>query len=93
MDNKQEGAELGCGIIPEYQNRGFMKEALLRVVNYGFEVMNLKTLDAYTEEKNMSSIKLLENCNFIEVDRVDDEGYFSERMYHMVVFRLKNAIQ
>lgn len=90
MDIKEESAELGYGIIPEYQNRGFMKEALLRVANYGFEVMKLKMLDAYTGEKNMNSIKLLESCNFIEVDRVNDEGYYSERIYHMIVFRLKN---
>lgn len=90
MDIEEESAELGYGIIPEYQNRGYMKEALLRVADYSFEVMNLKMLDAYTEEKNMSSIKLLESCKFIEVNKVEDEGYYSERMYHMIVFRLKN---
>lgn len=90
MDIEQESAELGYGIIPEYQNRGFMKEALSGVVNYGFSVMNLSALDAYTEEKNMSSIGLLESCRFIEVNRVDDKGFYSERIYHMIVFRLKN---
>ena len=67
-----------------------MKEALSGVVNYGFSVMNLSALDAYTEEKNMSSIGLLESCRFIEVNRVDDKGFYSERIYHMIVFRLKN---
>lgn len=90
MDIEEESAELGYGLVPEYQNRGLMKEALLRVANYGFEVMNLKTLDAYTEEKNRSSIKLLESCKFIEVNRVDDEGYYSERVFHMIVLSLKN---
>lgn len=90
MDIEEESAELGYGLVPEYQNRGLMKEALLRVANYGFEVMNLKTLDAYTEEKNMSSIGLLESCRFIEVNRVDDKGLYSERIYHLIVFRLKN---
>lgn len=39
-----------------------MSESLLSVVEYSFNVMNLKTLDAYTEEKNFKSIKLLEGC-------------------------------
>lgn len=90
MDIEQESAELGYGIIPEYQNRGFMKEALSRVVEYGFGVMKLSALDAYTEEKNTSSIRLLESCKFTETNRVDDEGYYSERIYHMIIFRLKN---
>jgi len=89
MDIEQVNAELGYGIIPEYQNRGFMKEALLRVVDYGFDVMNLKALDAYTEDKNINSIKLLESCNFVEVNRVDDVGCYSDKIYHMTVFQIK----
>ena len=66
-----------------------MKESLLSVVEYGFKVMNLKFLEAYTEEKNIKSIKLLENCNFTEINRVDDEGYYNKRIYHMVVYRIR----
>jgi ribosomal-protein-alanine N-acetyltransferase len=84
-------AELGYGIIPEYQNRGFMKEALLRVVDYGFDVMKLSALEAYTEEKNIRSNKLLQGCQFFEVKRVDEEGYYSNRIFHMIVYRRDNV--
>ena len=67
-----------------------MSESLLSVVNYGFKIMNLKHLDAYTEENNFKSIKLLDSCNFIKVNRIDDEGYYNKRIYHMVVYRLEN---
>lgn len=90
MDIKQASAELGYGIIPEYQNKGLMKEALLKVTDYGFDVMKLRALDAYTEENNLKSIKLLESCKFAEIKRVDDEGFYSEKIYHMIVFRLNN---
>lgn len=90
---EQKSAELGYGIVPGYQNKGLMKEALLSVVDYGFNVMNLSALEAYTEEKNIKSIKLLERCKFIEVNRVDDEGYYSDRIYHMVVYRLEKINQ
>ncbi len=60
--NIEQGiSELGYGIITDYQGKGLMKEVLLSVIKYGFEVMNLKALEAYTEENNHSSIKLLEN--------------------------------
>lgn len=68
-----------------------MKEALLAVVEYGFKDMKLKALEAYTEENNIKSIKLLDSCNFIEVNRVDDEGVFNKRVYHMIVYRLENS--
>jgi ribosomal-protein-alanine N-acetyltransferase len=92
INMEQDNGELGYGIIPNYQGKGLMKEALLSVIEYGFNVMNLKTLDAYTEERNVKSINLLEKCNFIEVSRVNDEGYFNDKIYHMIVFRLVSPI-
>ena len=91
INMEQMSGDLGYGIIPNYQGQGLMKEALLCAVKYGFSVMNLNSLDAYTEENNIKSIKLLERCNFTEINRVDDEGYFSNRVYHMVVYRLKKG--
>lgn len=90
FDSEQQSGELGYGIIPDYQGKGLMKEALLSVVKYGFDKLNLNAIDAYTEENNLRSTKLLEKCDFTEIKRVDDEGYFSNRIYHMVVYRLEN---
>jgi ribosomal-protein-alanine N-acetyltransferase len=91
INAEEKSAELGYGITPEYQGQGLMKEALLAVVEYGFKDMRLKALEAYTEENNIKSIKLLDSCNFIEVNRVDDEGFFNKRIYHMIVYRLENS--
>ncbi|MFL0247123.1 GNAT family N-acetyltransferase [Candidatus Clostridium stratigraminis] len=85
---EQKSAELGYGIIPEFQGRGFMKEALLSAVDYVFKVMNLDALEAYTEENNIKSIMLLKGCKFEEANRIDDKGYYSDKVYHMVVYRL-----
>lgn len=89
ISKKQESGELGYGIIPDFQGNGLMKESLLSVVEYGFNVMKLKALEAYTEEHNVKSIKLLKKCNFHEINRVYEEGYFSNKVYHMMVYRLE----
>jgi len=93
IDIEKGTAELGYGIIPLYQGKGLMKEALLEVVKYGFEVMNLTALDAYTEENNINSVNLLENCQFKKIHRVDDEGTHNKKIYHMIVYRLKNRMR
>lgn len=87
---EQGSAELGYGLIPDYQGKGLMKEALMEVVNFGFEGMKLDVLDGYTEENNTRSTQLLESCQFREVDRVDDAGYYHNRIYHMIVYRIEN---
>jgi ribosomal-protein-alanine N-acetyltransferase len=92
INMEQKSGELGYGIIPEFQGNGLMKEALLSVLKYGFDVMNLRCQEAYTEENNIRTIKLLEKCNFIEVNRVIEEGYFNNRVYRMVVYRLENKV-
>lgn len=55
---EQRSGEVGYEIIPDYQNKGLMKEALLSVVDFGFNVMNLRVLDAYTEENKMLPFKI-----------------------------------
>lgn len=91
INREKNSGELGYGIIPDYQGLGLMKESLLKVVEYGLKKMKLGMLDAYTEENNIKSIKLLEKCNFVEIDRVEDIGYYNERIYHMMIFRLEKS--
>lgn len=93
IDKEQGTAELGYGIIPDYQGKGLMKEALLIAVDYGFNAMKLKSLDAYTEENNISSNKLLDKCKFKIIDKVIDKGYCNDLNYNMVVYRLENTIE
>lgn len=91
LNLEEESAELGYGICPDYQGKGFMKEALLEAVKYGFDVMALKTLEAYTEIDNISSVKLLESCQFNEISRIEEKGYLNDRVYHMVVYQLEKS--
>lgn len=89
IDIQEKNGELGYGIIPDFQGMGLMKEALLSVIDFGFN--EFLELYAYTEEKNIKSIKLLEKCNFIEVDRKKEDGYYNKKVYNMVVYKLQNA--
>ena len=52
-------AETGYTLDPEFQGLGYMNEALVKVIDFGFNKMKLKTIEAYTHENNESSIKLL----------------------------------
>ncbi|WP_406243326.1 GNAT family N-acetyltransferase [Tissierella carlieri] len=90
INEEQKIGELGYGIMPDYQGQGLMKESLLSVIEYGFNIMNLEEILAYTEENNLKSINLLEKCKFVEINRVQEEGYLSSKVYNMVVYRLEN---
>lgn len=58
-------AEIGYMILPEFKNRGIVSEAILAVNNYGFDVMNLHSIEAVIDPANYSSEKVLIKNGFI----------------------------
>lgn len=79
--------ELGYGLFPKYRKQGYMKEALECVVDYGFEIIKLKTIEAYTNEMNMPSRVLLEDASFKYCKYVDEEGYSGKLIRMSVYYR------
>lgn len=67
--------ELGYVLLPDYQGKGIMKEALSAVIAYGFDVLQLHSLEANTNPGNIASHKLLERHGFVR------EAYFKENYY------------
>ena len=64
INMKFEKAEIGFELLPEYQGKGLMLEAAIKVVEYGFETMNLKSIEGEVDPQNTKSIKLMEKLNF-----------------------------
>lgn len=61
---EENRAEIGYELLPAFQGKGIMKEAMEKVLDFGFEVLQLATIDAWPESDNASSIKVLERCFF-----------------------------
>lgn len=57
-------AEIGYTLDATFHGMGYMSEALAMVLDFGFNTMQLKTVDAYTHEQNLASIQLLLKNNF-----------------------------
>lgn len=69
-------AELGYLLAPEYWGKGYMSEAMDAILRYGFEQMELHSIEAVVHPGNRASIKLLERFNFAR------EAYFNENHFH-----------
>jgi ribosomal-protein-alanine N-acetyltransferase len=67
-------AELGYELMPRFQKKGFMHEAVSRVIRHAFEQVSLDRIEAFTNRKNKNSIRLLEKNGFsLITDRTDAE--------------------
>jgi len=70
---EKDEAEIGYEMLPEYFGKGIMQEALLKVIEFGFETMELKTIMADTKADNLRSINLLEKCGFVDTGEAEGE--------------------
>ena len=68
-------AEIGYMIDSSFHGKGLMQEAISAVINYGFSIMKLHSVEANVNPDNLPSIKLLERNRFIR------EAYFKENYY------------
>lgn len=80
---EERKAEIGFGIYPQHQGKGYMDEVLKVGLNYGFETMNLERIEAYTHQQNKKSIHLLEKNGFVlkEVQPLDEANYIVFEAY------------
>jgi ribosomal-protein-alanine N-acetyltransferase len=57
-------AEIGYELLPDFQGKGLMQEALSAVINFGFQQVGLQVIEAYTRFENQHSISVLEKLHF-----------------------------
>jgi ribosomal-protein-alanine N-acetyltransferase len=69
-------AEAGYVLLPQFHGKGIMQEALTAVLDYGFNVMKLHSVEANVNPNNEASIKILERNKFLR------EAYFKENYYY-----------
>jgi ribosomal-protein-alanine N-acetyltransferase len=74
IEKEKDKAELGYEMLPEYFGKGIMREAMLEVIRFGFETMQLKTIVAETKENNLRSVNALQKCGFAQIGIAGD-GY------------------
>ncbi len=58
ISKEEDKAEIGYELLPHCQGKGIMQEAMAKVIDYGFNTMKLKTIEAYTHKENDPSSKL-----------------------------------
>lgn len=80
LDKDHHRAEIGYTLHPDHWKKGIMKEALLKVLDYGFTTMQLHSVEARIDPDNTASAGLLEATGFIR------EGYFKEDFLARGVF-------
>lgn len=67
-------AEIGYGVLEEYQRQGYATEAVRAVCRWAFRHSELKSLEAETDAGNAASQRVLEKCGFRANGSFGEEG-------------------
>lgn len=67
LEIKEAEAEMGWISNKEYWNNGYMSEAVMAVIDYAFQHLNIHRIIATCTEKNIASFKVMEKCNMVKI--------------------------
>jgi ribosomal-protein-alanine N-acetyltransferase len=83
-------AELGYELNPDFWGKGIMSEAIPKIIEYGFEIMKLHSLEADLDPGNSRSALLLEKNGFMREGYFKESVYFNGKFLDRVVYTLLN---
>ena len=63
-------AEIGFELLPEYQGRGIIQEAVKSVLDFGFNKINLSAIEGEVAPGNIKSIKVMKRFGFQKVNEI-----------------------
>jgi len=63
--------EIGYELLADFQRQGIMKEAIEKVIDYAFNIIKAKIIEAVSHMDNKSSLNLLEKLSFKKSNEYD----------------------
>ena len=74
-------AEIGYMLHPDQWKKGIMKEALVTVIDAGFNIVKLHSIEANINPENIASANILRSTGFVK------EAYFKESFFYEGTFK------
>ena len=85
---KRHRANIGYDLKTEYWNHGYITEALNKVINFGFNQLEINRIEAEVMQGNESSERVLYKLNFKKEGILRQWMFWNEKYYDMTMFAL-----
>jgi ribosomal-protein-alanine N-acetyltransferase len=81
-------AEIGYMFLPEHHGKGYATEAIKAIVDYGFNEMNLHSIEAIIDPENTASEKTLLKNGFVKEAHILENELFDGKFWDTVIYSL-----
>ena len=81
-------AEIGYMISPETYGKGYTTEAIKVVLDYGFEQLDLHSMEAIIDPDNIASERVLQKNGFVKEAHILENGLWEGKYIDTVIYSL-----
>jgi [ribosomal protein S5]-alanine N-acetyltransferase len=92
ISNQDHRAEIGYVLHPGYWRKGYARESIVMVVQYGFEEMKLHSLEAHISPENIASAAVLEATGFVKEAYLKDNIRFRDEYLNTIIYSKLNGL-
>ncbi len=71
FSEEDDKCEIGYELLTDFQGQGIMKEAAEKVIDYAFNIIKVRKIEAVLHKDNQRSIRLLEKISFSNSNEPD----------------------
>ena len=79
-------AEIGYMLHPDFWRKGIMKEALVAVIDFGFNEIKLHSIEAQINPGNTASARILESFGFVKEAHFKENYFFEGTFSDTIVY-------
>jgi [ribosomal protein S5]-alanine N-acetyltransferase len=80
--------EIGYMLLPEYQNKGYISEAIKIVLDYGFNTMQMHSIEAIIDPRNLASEKVLLKNGFVKEAHILENECYNGSFIDTVIYSI-----
>lgn len=81
-------AEIGYMTLPQFHGKGYVPEAVTRLIKYGFEDLKLHSIEAVIAPENYASEKVLQKCGFTKEAHFKESEFYEGKFLDKVIYSL-----
>ncbi len=88
IQNENFRSEIGYMLLPEFHSKGIITEAINAILNYGFNVLKLNSVEAIIDPRNFASEKALQKNGFNKEAHYIENEYYNGKFLDTVVYSI-----
>jgi len=81
-------AEIGYMTLPQFYGKGYVPEAVKRLIKYGFDDLKLHSIEAVIAPENYASEKVLQKCGFTKEAHFKESEFYEGKFLDKVIYSL-----